>query len=247
MPLTKFFKGFLIELMLGLQKKILLLLAGALDTAVDWDKALSSRHINLKFASFKDDYFQRTVKGMLRVGEIEKVIRRGEPVFRITSQGGVKLRHSVPLAKRIGEKWDGKWRMVIFDIPEKEKRKRDELRRKLKDLGFACWQKSVYISPFDVASDLAEYLSVNDLADFAIALEAKKIFVGNEKEMARKLWRLDDLNSKYQELLEEYESKKEKRGLQEEYLSILETDPYLPKELLPEIWFGNIIRKKVFK
>ena len=199
------------RLMAGLNKKILLLLAETLDFAVDLDKALSSRYINLKFASYKDDYFQRTVKGMLKVGEIEKVIRRGEPVFRITSQGGVKLRYSVPLAKKIGKKWDGIWRMVIFDIPETEKMKREELRGKLKDLGFACWQKSVYISPFDVALDLAEYLSAANLADFAIALEAKKIFVGDEKEMANKLWHLDDLNLKYQELLEKYEEKKEKR------------------------------------
>lgn len=232
--------------MAGLNKKILLFLAGAMDTAVDFDQALSSRSINLKFASYKDDYFQRTVKGMLKVGEIEKVIRRGEPVFRITSRGGVKLRHSVPLAKRIGKIWDGKWRLIIFDIPETEKMKREELRGKLKDLGFACWQKSVYITPFDVASDLAEYLSAANLADFAIALEAKKIFVGDEKEMARKLWRLDDLNSKYQELWEKYEDKKVKGGLQEEYLKLLEIDPCLPKELLPEPWFGVKVKKLIF-
>ena len=232
--------------MAGLNKKILLLLAGTLDFAANLDEALSSRYINLKFASCENDYFQRTVKGMLKTGEIEKMIRHGEPVFRITSQGGVKLRHSVPMAKRIGKNWDGKWRLVIFDIPEEGKKKREELRRKLIGLGFACWQKSVYISPFDVASDLAEYLSVSDLSDFAIALEAKKIFVGDEKEMVRKLWHLDDLNAKYQELLEKYEGQKEKRGLSEEYLRLLETDPYLPGELLPEPWFGTKVKKLIF-
>lgn len=231
--------------MAGLNKKILLLLAGALDSAVDLDEALSSRYINLKFASYKDHYFQQTVREMLKVGEIEKMIRHGEPVFRMTSQGKTKLVYSVPLVKRIGKIWDRKWRLIIFDIPEKAKNKREELRRKLINLGFAQWQESVYVTPFDVASELAEYLSVVNLSDFAIALEVKKIFVGDEKEMANKLWHLDDLNAKYQELLEKYEGKKEKKELQEEYLSLLEIDPYLPKELLPEPWFGTKIKKLV--
>src|SRR3989344_4682297 len=33
-------------------------------------------------------------------------------------------------------KWDGEWRIVIFDIPERFKKAREALRKKLKDLGF---------------------------------------------------------------------------------------------------------------
>lgn len=228
-----------------LTKKILLLLAAAMDEAVDWEKTLTSPYLQLKFSSYKDNYFQQTVRTMLRTGEIERIVKKGEAFFRITSQGKIKLVRETPLAKRIGRKWDGKWRMVIFDIPEISRSKRDGLRRKLKELGFAQWQKSVYITPFDVAQDLAEYLGNINLSEYAIALEAKKIFIGDEKEMANKLWYLDNLNLRYQEFIEEFQDKKDKRGLEEEYLFILESDPCLPKELLPQPWWGERAKKLI--
>ena len=47
------------------------------------------------------------------------------------------------------DKWDGKWRIVIFDIPEKKKKAREVLRAKLKDLGFKELQKSVFVLPYE--------------------------------------------------------------------------------------------------
>lgn len=44
--------------------------------------------------------------------------------------------------------WDGKWRLVLFDIPEKLKNGRNALREKLKRLGFYELQKSVWIFPY---------------------------------------------------------------------------------------------------
>jgi phenylacetic acid degradation operon negative regulatory protein len=53
------------------------------------------------------------------------------------------------------EKWDGKWRFVIFDIPEKLKSGRDALRKKIKKLGFYELQKSVFIFPYKCADEIA--------------------------------------------------------------------------------------------
>jgi DNA-binding transcriptional regulator PaaX len=52
------------------------------------------------------------------------------------------------------DKWDGKWRMVIFDIPEKKKKAREALREKLKDLGFKELQKSVFIYPHECENEI---------------------------------------------------------------------------------------------
>ncbi|MCL5675622.1 MAG: hypothetical protein M1120_00665 [Patescibacteria group bacterium] len=46
------------------------------------------------------------------------------------------------------KKWDGRWWMVIFDIPEKYKKRRNIFQRKLKELGFYFIQKSVCLHPF---------------------------------------------------------------------------------------------------
>jgi len=45
------------------------------------------------------------------------------------------------------KKWDSKWRIILFDIPEKTKLKRETLRGKLKELGFTMIQKSVWVTP----------------------------------------------------------------------------------------------------
>lgn len=45
---------------------------------------------------------------------------------------------------------DGKWQMIIFDIPEKKRGLRDLLRFSLIRLGYQKLQESVWISPYDV-------------------------------------------------------------------------------------------------
>lgn len=50
--------------------------------------------------------------------------------------------------------WDGKWRIVVFDIPEKIRLARNALRRKLKELGFYELQKSVMIFPFECKNEV---------------------------------------------------------------------------------------------
>ncbi|KKU67192.1 MAG: Transcriptional regulator, PaaX family [Parcubacteria group bacterium GW2011_GWA2_47_16] len=47
------------------------------------------------------------------------------------------------------KKWDGKWRVLIFDIPEKRRRLRNKVRNTLRAVGFKQLQQSVWIYPFD--------------------------------------------------------------------------------------------------
>jgi len=58
------------------------------------------------------------------------------------------------------EKWDRKWRLIIFDIPEGFRIKRDIFRRKLKEVGFYQFQKSVWVYPFPCDKE------INLLRDF---------------------------------------------------------------------------------
>jgi hypothetical protein len=92
---------------------------------------------------------------LLRKGLVEKIQKNGETVIVINEKG---KRHRlsyelVKLTKKSG-KWDGKWRMVIFDIDEKRKKKRDYLRYYLEKLGFRQMQKSVWVSPFDCENEI---------------------------------------------------------------------------------------------
>jgi len=52
------------------------------------------------------------------------------------------------------KKWDGKWRILIFDISEKHKIKREALRGKIKQLGIYKLQDSVWVYPYDFKKEI---------------------------------------------------------------------------------------------
>jgi hypothetical protein len=51
-------------------------------------------------------------------------------------------------------RWDKKWRILIFDIKEKNKIKREALRGKIKQLGLFQLQKSVWVCPYDFFKEI---------------------------------------------------------------------------------------------
>ena len=52
------------------------------------------------------------------------------------------------------EKWDGKWRIIVFDIPIISNTIRNIFRRKLKEFGFYWLQKSVWVFPFECREEI---------------------------------------------------------------------------------------------
>lgn len=72
------------------------------------------------------------------------------------------------------KRWDKKWRMVIFDIPEKTRKARDILRFHLKQLGFCELQKSVFIQPYPCQQEiefLVEFYNIRKYVRFGILKE----------------------------------------------------------------------------
>ena len=62
------------------------------------------------------------------------------------------------------KKWDGRWRVVIFDIPEELRPARNRFRRKLKELNFEIVQKSVFRSKLPCVLEIrtaAELLGIS--------------------------------------------------------------------------------------
>lgn len=71
--------------------------------------------------------------------------------LRITQKGKLQLFREglAENAKKKNKKWDGKWRVLIFDIPEKIRFVRDNIRVALLNIGFMRLQNSVWIYPYD--------------------------------------------------------------------------------------------------
>lgn len=74
------------------------------------------------------------------------------------------------------EKWDGYWRIVIFDIPNKLSIMRTALRDLLKGIGFQKLQKSVWIYPYKIPEFLDETLNDNRIKKYVRFLLVKEIY-----------------------------------------------------------------------
>jgi DNA-binding transcriptional regulator PaaX len=71
------------------------------------------------------------------------------------------------------KRWDKKWRMVLFDIPETHKKIRDSLRKKLKNLGFLEFQKSVFIYPFPCRDEINFIINFYNIEEKVYYLETE--------------------------------------------------------------------------
>jgi DNA-binding transcriptional regulator PaaX len=85
--------------------------------------------------------------------------------LRITKNGEQHLRllRLDEYASIKPKRWDNKWRVLIFDIPEYRKSIREKVRRTLTATGFVRLQDSVWIFPYD-CEDLIVLLK----ADFKV-------------------------------------------------------------------------------
>ena len=72
------------------------------------------------------------------------------------------------------DKWDGLWRIVIFDVPERFKKGRNALSSKLKQLGLYPLQKSVFIYPYECKDEvdfIVEFFRLKPYVRFILAKE----------------------------------------------------------------------------
>lgn len=94
--------------------------------------------------------------------------------LRLTMKGGAKIRQ-LELADyklKKPKRWDKKWRVLIFDIPEYRKTLREKIRRTLMAMGFTRLQDSVWVYPYP-CEDLITLLK----ADFRIGRELLYLIV----------------------------------------------------------------------
>ncbi len=104
------------------------------------------------FGAFaKSKNYQRDVIKRLEKEGFVKIRHssNGKIEISITQNGCTKiLKYNLGTMQLIQKKkWDKKWRLILFDVPEKRKVMRDALRRKIKELGLLKIQQSVYIYP----------------------------------------------------------------------------------------------------
>jgi phenylacetic acid degradation operon negative regulatory protein len=91
----------------------------------------------------------RSLKGLSEAGLVESHHSGQSEYARLTKQGRVRARSQQLEARSslLNPNWDGKWRIILLDLPEERKSERDGLRYLLKKAGFLLLKNSVWISP----------------------------------------------------------------------------------------------------
>lgn len=171
----------------------------------------------------------------------EKIKIGDEDWYKITDKGEQYFDEILsPLKENI--KWDQKWRLVMFDIPESQRSTRDKLRRALSALGMGILQASVWISPTDIRQDI-EDLKLKLKLENAIKFFEVSSTPSLNQQIIDKAWNLPDINLSLEHFIldaeralknmgrgngDRYNSKK----LIFEYATILKKDPKLPLEFV---------------
>jgi len=141
------------------KQKILLLLFAGLDFSYAYHPGKKWRIIKraaYQWKKINEKELQREINLLYKSKDISKKNNSdGTCSIVLTEKGRVKtLTYKFSEMKIENKIWDGKWRMVVFDIPEKIRKGRDALRSKIKELGFYELQKSVFILPYECKDEI---------------------------------------------------------------------------------------------
>ncbi|NTW46367.1 MAG: hypothetical protein HGB18_04985 [Candidatus Moranbacteria bacterium] len=180
------------------QQKLLLLLLGGV---VLGNQRSSARYHRLLFQLRKEwkRIDQRSMaRSISRLSEQKLVAEKRSPDGKVrlelTKEGERQARfldlygRSIRLAKP--KKWDGNWRVVVFDIPEESRIFRNILRQHLHELEFHQLQKSVFVSPYPYEKPFLELVTLYGAEPHVRIMTVswidngdslKKIFFGKKK------------------------------------------------------------------
>lgn len=93
-------------------------------------------------------------------------------LIRLTSKGKKELKIKQLLKEK---NWDGKWRVVVFDIPEKHKKLRHALRWKLREWEFTPWQKSVWVTKKNLVEPLRDFIKEIGISQWVKVFAAEDV------------------------------------------------------------------------
>lgn len=124
----------------------------------------------------------RNIESLIRTGLVKKTVnQRGDVSLTLTKRGAWE---TFLRTEKKSNEWDGKWRIVVFDVPNKESKLRRELTRGMRLYGFERLQKSVWIYPYPCEKFvvlLKEHLEMSNNIIYLTAVHMDK-----EKEWRKK-------------------------------------------------------------
>jgi len=165
------------------QKKILLALMGGVALGLSgsprqYFKTL--RVLKKEWQKISQQNFKRSIARLADEKLLEeKTLPNGTIKLVLTAKGKKQARRISLLGSSIKfkkpKRWDGKWRIVLFDIPEKDRVFRNILREHLRNLKFIKLQYSVFVSPYPFEKQMLELIELYSSQAYVRVITAIKI------------------------------------------------------------------------
>lgn len=140
-----------------------------------------------QFKKYPNKKIYNTFYGLREQGLIDYYYKNNQLFIFFTKKGEQKAgwMNIDSLKIRKPKKWDGLWRILLFDIKEKKRVYREALRGKLIELGFKLFQKSAWIIPYECEKEIKILKSFFGLSEQEIKLVVAKS-IGDEKQFKEK-------------------------------------------------------------
>lgn len=156
---------------------------------------------------------------------------------------------------RRAERWDGRWRLLVYSIPERKREVRTQLRKQLAWLGYAPLSSGSWICPHDVEQDVADLIQNLGITSWVETFTASHTAFADDRDLAARCWDLTGINRRYEAFLAKYgplhEQVRRRADVKDsecfvqrfllihEYRKFFFIDPELPRGLLPDVWHGT--------
>jgi phenylacetic acid degradation operon negative regulatory protein len=201
-------------------------------------------------------------KGLLRqvtTLEEQRLVERdhyspNDRLYRLTEQGRLHALGGRDPHAQWSRHWDGRWRLVLFDVPMGENAQRERLRRYLRANVFGCLQGSVWVTPDPVYREREALAGGTVDVARLLLMEARPCAGESDTEIVASAWDFEKINHRYmchmsvldQCPLEPLHSRAAALALQrwaaaerESWLKAVAIDPLLPERLLPPNYLGR--------
>ena len=165
----------------SLKKKVLLFLLAGLALGLTRSPKKQwwiLKQIPKEFSKIDRQALEKSINSLYRSHLVtEKHNKNGTTTFTLSTDGKRKaLQFNIDEMKiKKPTKWDKKWRIVMFDIPERLKRVRESLRFHFKEIGLIEFQKSVFISPYPCYEEIEFIMEFYNIRKYVRFILAEKI------------------------------------------------------------------------
>ena len=118
--------------------------------------------------------YDKSPAGKLWYMEQRGYVKWSENAYALTPKGRAKLveREVWELSISTPKRWDGRWHLVLFDIPKDRRKRRDVFRLHLKQLGLVLYQNSIWVHPYPLEHQvraISDFYMLSKFVSFAIA------------------------------------------------------------------------------